>query len=182
MKDEKVTIYDNKLGFKNSGKFFILRGFVLKMITVFKFITTDSPDANLILDFLDGIRFDTHTRSKSLRDRNVIKIYFNKRSPLSSGLEKSETTILFSEEPKESFDRFCLISQEKQAENVTNRLDKEVYAKIDKLLEYKCITLTQHKFFFLKILISYKIRLSSNVVILVDLTYHLWKNISFSLI
>ena len=57
MNVENNTIYDEKLVFKNNRKIFSLRGDVLKMITNYKFNKTDSPDAKLIIDFVDEVRF-----------------------------------------------------------------------------------------------------------------------------
>ena len=76
MNGEKVTIYDEKLVFKNSGKTFTLRCDVLKKITDYKFNTTDSPDAKLIMDFMDAMHFDIRSSGRSLRDRNLIKKLF----------------------------------------------------------------------------------------------------------
>ena len=45
MNGKKITIKGDKLVFKESGRIFTLRGDVLKMITDYKFNTTDSPDA-----------------------------------------------------------------------------------------------------------------------------------------
>ena len=73
MNGEKVTIYNHKSIFKKSGKVFTLRGDFLKLITEYKFNTTDSPDTKLIIDFMDEISFDIHARGKSLRDRHLIK-------------------------------------------------------------------------------------------------------------
>ena len=73
MNGEKVTNFDNKLVFKNSGKNFTLRGDALKMITDYKFKTTDSPDAKLIIDMMDEIFFDIRSLGKSLRVRDLKK-------------------------------------------------------------------------------------------------------------
>ena len=49
MHREKVTIYDDKLLFRDTGVFFRLTRDVLSMITDYDFNKTDSPDANRIL-------------------------------------------------------------------------------------------------------------------------------------
>ena len=56
----KITLYDDKLAFKNNGKNFTLRENVLRMITEYEFKTTASRDAKLIINFVDEIRFDIH--------------------------------------------------------------------------------------------------------------------------
>ena len=48
----------------------------------------------------------------------------------------------FSEIPDDLCDRKRLSFQERQGGNDTNRFDDEIVAIIDKLLEYKCTTLT----------------------------------------
>ena len=55
------------------------------MITEYKFNTTDSPDVNLIIDFMDGIQFEMLARGKSFGNKSLIKSYFNKRSKPKSG-------------------------------------------------------------------------------------------------
>ena len=80
-----------------------------------------------------------------MRDRNLTKNYFNKRTIIASVLKGSETTIFFSQDPHELCDRLCLIIQEKQAGIDTTRIDNETVAIFNKFLDYKCITLAQHK-------------------------------------
>ena len=58
MNKEKITINDDKLLFKKGVKKFSLRGDVLKKITDYKFNTTDSPDAKLIIDIMGETQFD----------------------------------------------------------------------------------------------------------------------------
>ena len=49
---------------------------VLKIITDYKFNTTDSPNAKIVIDLMDDIRFDIHSRDESLSDRNLTRNYF----------------------------------------------------------------------------------------------------------
>ena len=49
---------------------------VLKKITDYKFNTTDSPNAKIVIDLMDDIRFDIHSRDESLSDRNLTRNYF----------------------------------------------------------------------------------------------------------
>ena len=84
---EKVTIWDDKLLFRESGVVFSLKGDILSMITDFALNKTESPDATQIINFLDEMHFDIHTKGKSSRDKNLIKNYFNKRTILASGLK-----------------------------------------------------------------------------------------------
>ena len=89
MNGEKVTTCEDKLVFKITGKIFTLSGDVLKMITDYKFNRRDSPDAKLIIDNMDEIRFEIHSRGKSLSDRSLLRNYFNTRALLASGLKTS---------------------------------------------------------------------------------------------
>ena len=60
----KITIQVDNLVFKNSGEIFTSKDDVLKKITDQKFNTTDSPDAKLIIDFMEEMHFDKRTQVK----------------------------------------------------------------------------------------------------------------------
>ena len=49
----------------------------------------------MITDLLDVMRFSTHARGKSARDRNVIENNFNKTALLASGLRGSKSQQYF---------------------------------------------------------------------------------------
>ena len=135
-------MYDDKLFFRDSGVVFTLKGDILSMITDYAFNKTDSPDAKQFNNFLDEMHFDIHKKGgKGSRDRTLIDNYYNKRSILKSGLR----TTFHSENSDELCDRIKLILLEKQAGNNSNTINEEMFAIIDKLLEYKCIISTQHK-------------------------------------
>ena len=87
------------------------------------------------------MHFDIHSRGKRLRDKNLIKMHFTKRSLLASGLR----TIFLSEKPNEICNRLRLINQDKKLETKQNRFDSGTIALVEKLLEYKCHTPTHHK-------------------------------------
>ena len=82
---------------------------------------------------------------KSLRDRNLTKNYLRKRAILASGLR----TIFLSEKLDGLFDKLKLL----RAGNNSNIFKGEIVAIIDKLLEYKGITPTQHKKKFFKFIL-----------------------------
>ena len=86
------------------------------MITDYKFNTTGSPDAKLNIDNMDVFQTDKTARGKSFRDKNLIKVYFDKRAILASALK----TISFSENPKELCDKLKLLLQEIRAESFSN--------------------------------------------------------------
>ena len=51
MNGEKVSLYDEKLVFRDTGVIFTLKSYNLSMITVYDFIKTDSPDAKHFISF-----------------------------------------------------------------------------------------------------------------------------------
>ena len=83
--------------------------------------------------------FDKHARCKSLRDRIRMKDQFIKRALLASGLRRRERTNFRSKNPNK-----CLIIRENQAGNDTNGFDNQIVATIDNVLEYECVTTSQH--------------------------------------
>ena len=157
MNGGKVTIYDDKLVFEKSGKMFTLKGDVLKVITEYNFKITDSPDAKQNINFMDQMHFDIRSRGKCSRDRNLIKNYFNKTAILASKTASGLRTIFPSENPNDSFDKLKSLLQAKQAGKNSDRFIQEIVAVIDKELQYKSNTPTQHKKKLLGNLISYKI-------------------------
>ena len=145
MNGAKITIYENEFFFEKSAEVLTLIGVVLEMITDYIFFATDSPVAKLFIDFMDEIRFEIHARGKCFRDKNLIKNISEKRTIFASGLKRSEKNIFLPEIPKELCDRLCLLIQEKQVGNDTNRFDNEVTALFDKILQYKCIINTKRE-------------------------------------
>ena len=59
------------------------------------------------------------------------------------------STIFLPENHNERCDRLKLLLQEKQAGNNSNITNEKTVAIIDKLLEYKCISMKQHKQIFI---------------------------------
>ena len=88
MHREKVTIYDDKLLFRDTGVFFRLTRDVLSMITDYDFNKTDSPDAKQNINFLDELHFDKQANDKINRDRTLINNYSHKRVLLASALQE----------------------------------------------------------------------------------------------
>ena len=119
------------------------------MITDYVFNKTNSPDAKQNFKFLDEVQFDIHPKSKNSRDKNLMKNFYHKRALLESGVQE---VFFLSENPNDLCNLRRLKFQGKQAGKHNTRFDNEMVAIIDKLLEYKCFTPTQHKK-LLKILI-----------------------------
>ena len=79
--------------------------------------------------------------NKSTRDRTLIKLL---RSPpiVASGISN---TIFLSSDPDELCERLKILLQEIKAGNNSNKINVQVIAIVDKLLENKCVTKKQHK-------------------------------------
>ena len=147
-----ITLHDNLLTFCDTGKEFELKGDLLKMITNknFNVDLASLADKKLMYNFAKEMHFDTKAQSnKSTRDRNLIKLL---KSPVSmvsfSGISK---TIFLSSNLDELCNRLKLLLQEKYAGNISDIINDEVVAIVDKLIEYKCISKKQHKQIFLNV-------------------------------
>ena len=141
-----ITLYNNMLTFRDTGKEFELKGDLLKMITNKNYnVDLDRlQDKKLRYNFAKEMNFDTKTLgNKSTRDITLIK------SPKSPGLMVSASgvlkTIFLSSDPDEFCKRLKLLLQEKQAGNKSDIINQEIVPIVDKLLEYKCISKKQHK-------------------------------------
>ena len=144
-----ITLYNNILTFRDTGKEFELKGNLLKMITNKNYNVDHASlsDKKLMYDFAKEMHFDTKALSnKSTRDRTLIKLL---KSPaiMASSVSK---TIFLSSDPNELCDRLKLLLQEKLAGNNSNIINDEIVVIIDKLLEYKCISKKQHKQILIK--------------------------------
>ena len=143
-----ITLYNNLLTFRDTGKEFELKGDLLKMITNNSYNVDHASlaDKKLMYDFAKEMHFDTKALGKkSTRDKTLIKLL---KSPaiMASGV----TTIFLSENPDELCDRLKLLLQEKQAGNNSDIINDEIVAIVDKLLEYKCISKKQHEQILIK--------------------------------
>ena len=111
-----ITLYNNILTFRDTGKEFELKGNLLKMITNKNYNVDHASlsDKKIMYDFAKEMHFDTKPLgNKSTRDRSLIKIL---KSPaiMASGVSK---TIFLSSDPNELCYRLKLLLQEKQAGN-----------------------------------------------------------------
>ena len=130
-------------------KKFELKGNLLKMITNKNYNVDHGSlsDKKLMYDFAKEMHFDTKALgNKSTRDRTLMKL-LKSTAIMASGVSK---TIFLSSDPNELCDRLKLILQEKHAGSLSDIINDEIVAIIDKLLEYKCISKKQHKQILLK--------------------------------
>ena len=113
-----ITLYGNKLPFRDTGEEFELTGDLLKMITNknFNVDLASLSDKKLMHDFAKEMNFDLKAQgNKSTRDRTLIKLL---KSPglidSASGVSK---TMFLSSDPDELCNRSKLLLQEKHAAN-----------------------------------------------------------------
>ena len=141
-----ITLYNNILTFRDTGKDFELKGDLLKMITNKNYNVNHASlsEKNLMYEFAKEMHFDERrVGNKSTRDRTLIELLNSPGLMVSaSGVSK---TIFLSSDPNELCDRIKILLQEKHAGNNSDIFNQEIVAIVDKLLEYKCISEKQHK-------------------------------------
>ena len=146
-----ITLYNNILTFRDTGKEFELKGDLLKMMTNKNYNGNHASlsDKKLMYEFAKEMYFDERrVGNKSIRDRTLIELLNSPGSMVSaSGVSK---TIFLSSDANELYDRLKLLLQEKHAGNNSDIINEEIVAIVDKLLEYKCITKKQHKQILIK--------------------------------
>ena len=144
-----ITLHNNLLTFRDSGKVFELKGELLKMITNKNYNVNHASlsDKKLMYNFAKEMNFDkSRVGNKSTRDRTLISL-LNSPAIMASGVSN---TIFLSSDANELCDRLRLLLQEKHAGNNSDIINDEIVAIIDKLLEYKCISKKQHKQILIK--------------------------------
>ena len=93
------------------------------------------------------MNYDTKSVGKpGTRHSSMIRL-LNQPAIMASGISK---TIFLSSNPNELCDRLKLLLQEKHGGNISNLIDEEIVAIVDKLLQYKCISKKQHKKILIK--------------------------------
>ena len=144
-----VTRFSNMLLFRDSNKSFKLDGDLLETMTNYNFNVDHSnqQDRKLIYEFAREMNFNIKQKgNKSNRDKSIIRL-LKSPSIMASGISK----ILFlSSDPDKLCNRLKLLLQEKHAGNISNLINEEIVAIVDKLLEYKCIIKKQHNQILIK--------------------------------
>ena len=139
-----ITLHNNLLTFRDTGKVFELKGDLLKMITNKNYNVNHASlsDKKLMYDFAKEMHFDERrVGNKTTRDKTLINL-LNSPAIMASGVSK---TIFLSSDPNELCERLKLLLQEKHAGSNSKIINSEIVAMFDKLLEYKCIPKKQHK-------------------------------------
>ena len=146
-----ITLYNNILTFRDTGREFELKGDLLKMITDSKFNVdlASLADKKLMSDFAKEMNFGLKAVcNESTRDKTLIKLLKSPGLMVSaSGVSK---TIFLSSDANDLCERLNLLLQEKHAGNNSDIINDEIVAIVDKLLEYKCISKKQHKQILIK--------------------------------
>ena len=131
-----ITLYNNILTFRDTGKEFVLKGDLLKMITNKNYNVNHASlsDKKLMYEFAKEMYFDERRVGiKSIRDRTLIKLLKSPGLMVSaSGISK---TIFLSSDANELCDRIKLLLQEKHAGNNSEIINDEIVAIIDKLVQ-----------------------------------------------
>ena len=143
------TIFSNMLTFRDTNKTFSLEGYLLKVMTTYKF-NVDHPnqqDRKIIYEFAKEMNYDVKSIGRpGVRHNSMIRL-LDQPAIMASGFTK---TIILSSDPDELCDRLKLLLQEKHAGENTDIINDEIVAIVDKLLEYKCISKKQHKQILIK--------------------------------
>ena len=144
-----VTIFSNMSTFRDSNNTFKLDGDLLETTTNYDYNVSQSnpKDQKLIDEFGKEMKFNIKQKGrKSDRDKSMLKLL---KSPafMASGISK---TIFLSSDTDELCHRLKMLLQEKQAGNISDIINQEFVAIVDKLLEYKSISRNQHKKFLFK--------------------------------
>ena len=126
-----ITLYNNMLTFRDTGKEFELTGDLLKMVTNKNFNVDHAglADKKIKYDFAKEMNFDLKAQgNKSTRDRTLTKLLKSPSLMVSaSGVSK---TIFLSSDPDELSNRLKLLLQEKQGGNNSNIVNDEIVAII----------------------------------------------------
>ena len=144
-----VTIFSNMLTFRDTKKVFKIEGDLYKVITDYKFNVDHSNKQNrqIVYEFGKEMKYKLKNKGRpSIRHNSMIRLL--NQSPIkASGFSKA---IILSSDANELCDRLKLLLQEKHGGNISNLIDEEIVAIVDKLLEYKCISKKQHKQILIK--------------------------------
>ena len=138
-----VSIYDNMLTLRDSNRSFELDGDLSETRTSYDSNLSNSipKDRKLIHEFGKEMNFKFRQQGrKSDRDKSMRKL-LKSTAIIVSGV----TTKFLPGNPDELCNRLKLLLQEKQAGNNSNKINDDIVAIVDKLLEYKCITKKQQK-------------------------------------
>ena len=144
-----VTLFNNLLTFRDTGKGFELQGKLLKLITNknYNVDLASLQDKKLKYDFAKERNFDLKAQgNKSNRHKALIKLL---KSPaiMVSGISRTK---FLSSDPDELCDGLKLLLQEENGCKNSDIITEENVAIVDNLLEYKCMSKKEHKQILIK--------------------------------
>ena len=136
-----VTLYSNMLTFRDSNKSFKLDGDLLETMTNYDFNVSHSNPQHQKLKYELAKELDfiiKQTEQKGNRDKSLIILV---KSPTiqDSGISRK----ILSSDHNEPCERIKILIQEKQVCNLSNIIDGEIITIVDKLLEYKCLSVVR---------------------------------------
>ena len=143
-----ISFHENLLTFCDTAKVFELKGDLLKMIRSKNYNVNFASllDKKLVYDFAKVTIFDLNAQSnESTRDRTLIKL-LNSPALRASGI----STVFLSSDPDFLCTRLKFFLQEKEARNISDMINEEIFALVYKLLEYKCLSRKQQKKILIK--------------------------------
>ena len=134
------------LKLRDTSKEFKLKGDLLEMITR-KYYNVDLAglsDKKFIYDFATETYFDVKAQgNKFTRVRTLMKLL--KIPSLRIHASGISNTMFLSSDPKKLCNRLKSILQIKRAGNNFDKSNEEIIVILDKIIEYKCISMEQHK-------------------------------------
>ena len=139
-----ITLYNNMLTFRDTGREFESKGELLEMIINknYNVDLANLSDKKLMYDFAKELNFDLKAvGNKSTRGGTLINLL---KSPGLMVSASGISTLFLSSDPNELCDRLKLLLREKHGGNNSNIIDEEIVAIVDKLLEYKCVSKKPH--------------------------------------
>ena len=143
------TLHDNLLTFRDTNKVFDLQGDLLKMITNknYNVDLASLQDKKLMYDFAKEMNLDMKSQgNKSTRHKTLIEL-LKSTAIMASVVSK---TLFLSSDPNELCDRLKLLLQGKHAGNISNIINEEIIAIVDKIFAYKCLSKKQPKQILIK--------------------------------
>ena len=135
---QQVLIKGSTMTFEN-GNTYNLNDPDLSYFITYTQLDKEIQNENLIYNFLKDMKYDLTYGDKKSSRYNIIKYLFQPQ--LGSGIK----FVFLPSDPDELVDQLKLIVLEKVGGNDNTMLSEQIIAIADQLLEYECITTTQHQ-------------------------------------
>ena len=145
-KTKPVTLFNNLLTFRDTGKKFQLHRDLLK-IRINKNYKVDLAnllDEKVLCDFAKEFYFEEKALGNISTGYKALVRLLKSPAIMAVSFKESKTRFI-SSSPNERCDRLKLLLKEKQAGNTSDIIKEEIFAIADALLGYKGISTEQHK-------------------------------------